>query len=608
MRTRSLFLFFLCLGASAAEAQVFEPTWESLEQYSTPAWFRDAKFGIMMHWGPQSVPGPTGAFDGWYGRHLYLQVGAPWGNAYQHHLEHYGHPTEFGYKDLIPLWRAERWDPDALVRFYRDIGARYIVPVAVHHDNFDLWNSTWQPWNSVNMGPRRDVVGEWKAAADRYGLRFGVSTHSATAWWWSVASHGADVYGPLAGVPYDGRLRAADGVGTWWDGFDPQDLYERPHPQNEPADAAFIERWRLRTRDLVDQYRPDLLYFDGELPHGAAGLDLAAHFYNANQEWHGGHLEAVLNVKFLEAHQPPHAVVLDIEKGQSATLRPLPWQTDTPLTEHWYYTHDPVLQDTLVVHILCDIVSKNGNLLLNVGLYPDGTIPRDQEAVLRSVGDWLAVNGEAIYGTRPWVTFGEGPSTVPGGPFTLHRTPLTPEDFRFTTRGDTLYAMFFGRPVSGQIQIEALRPVALAERIDTVELLGYPGPIEWAQTETGLQVTVPDDAPESIAYALRIKPAAEVSPPDPDDGPEPALSVQHYPNPSTGASKLYVRVPTRERATARVFDLRGRLVREHEAYVEPNEETEFAINLRDLPGGVYLCRVTAGPYSESVRLVHLGGR
>ena len=196
-----------------AEAPRFEPNWDSLKQYDVPDWFRDAKFGIFLHWGVQSVA----ANDGWYARHMYVQEGAPWGRAYEHHLKHFGHPSVVGYKDLIPLWKAEKWDPDSLVRLYREIGARYIVPVAVHHDNFDNYASTWQPWNSVNMGPHKDVVGEWKRAAERQGLRFGVSSHCDRTWDWFLPSHASDVRGPLKGVPYDGNLARADGTGTWWE-------------------------------------------------------------------------------------------------------------------------------------------------------------------------------------------------------------------------------------------------------------------------------------------------------------------------------------------------------------------------------------------------------
>lgn len=603
MRPWSL-LVLLTLSLGAARAQSFDPTWESLAQYEAPEWFRDAKYGIFMHWGPQSVPG----VDGWYGRNMYMQEGALWGDSYNHHVATYGHPSEFGYKDLIPLWTAENWDPDALVRFYKAVGARYVVPVAAHHDNFDLFDSTWQPWNSVNMGPRRDVVGEWRAAADRHGLRFGVSSHSAQAWWWLQTAHGADVSGPRAGVPYDGRLRAADGAGTWWEGYDPRDLYVRPHAPDQLADEAFVEQWYKRHVELLDRYEPDILYFDGELPFGGPGLDLAAYYYNQNQTWHDGALDGVLTLKHLPVNEwGEDAVVLQVEKGHSASLRSRPWQADVPLQGHWFRTDEPVYPDVLVVHTLCDIVAKNGNLMLNVGLNPDGTIPAGQERVLQSVGDWLAVNGEAIFETRPWVTFGEGPTEVGGGAYSGLHEPLTPEDVRFTTRGDTLYAVLFGRPAAGQIAIESLRAGAQADPVLSVELLGYAGAVPWSQSADGLAVSVPADAPDAMAYVLRITgPLGATSAPPPP--PAPVFRVRPSPNPFSGTTRLRVEVPTHTSVSARVFDLQGRLVREVRADAAPGGETALDLDLRGLPSGTYFGRVTAGPHTEVVQLVHMSAR
>jgi alpha-L-fucosidase len=538
---------------------------------------------------------------------MYVQQGAPWGNSYNHHNAHYGHPTEFGYKDLIPLWQAENWDPDALVRLFRDNGARYIVPVAVHHDNFDLYQSTWQPWNSVNMGPRRDIVGEWKAAAERHGLRFGVSSHSSFSWWWFQTAHGSDDFGPLAGVPYDARLREADGVGTWWEGYDPWDLYTPLGRPDGGADYEWVQNWHRRTRELLDRYQPDLLYFDADIPFG--DLSTAAYFYNQSQVWNDGRLEAVLNLKVVPEDMAPNSVVIDFEKGQSGVLRPHPWQIDTPFTEHWFYTPDQPESGELLVHILCDTVSKNGNLLLNVGLFPDGTIPLDQRRELEVIGDWLAVNGEAIFETRPWITYGEGPSLVPDGPFNQTREPLTPDDVRFTTRGDTLYAIFFGRPESGVIQIESLRPTALIDEVESVEMLGYAGQVEWEQVSTGLRVTVPQDVPEATAYSLRIMATAMPGTPGqpiPEGGPEPAFVVRQYPNPFSGDSRLFVRVPTREQVSVRVFDLQGRLVQEYAVNVEANVDTEIDLQMGGLATGMYVGHVMAGPYAEVLRLVKQG--
>jgi len=493
-------------GPGDAAPAEFTPDWQSLAAYRVPDWYRDAKFGIFMHWGVQSLPAP--ANDGWYARQMYMQSGAQWGRAYAYHVATYGHPSVFGYKDMIPLWKAEHWDPDALVRFYKEIGARYIVPVAVHHDNFDLYNSRFQPWNSVNLGPHRDIVGEWKQAAGRYGLKFGVSSHSDRTWDWFDTSHGADSSGLLKGVPYDGNLTRADGIGKWWQGYDPADLYGPPHVKEEPSELgpfrdfetysalrrAYKEKWFARMRQLVDDYKPDLLYFDSPMPLGGYGLRIAAHFYNATPA-------PVLNVKVWEPGTVPDesAVVLDIEKGQSDRLRPFPWQTDTSLKGGWFIDAQPLeLTDEVVVHNLVDIVSKNGNLLLNVSLRADGTLPDDQRQVLIRVGEWLRQNGEAIYGTRPWGIAGEGPTLVAGGDFQQPKQPFTAADIRFTTKGGTLYAILLGWP---RDRVALIRSITSAS---SIELVGSDERLKWENGPGGVAVHLPAQPVGRFAYALRI--------------------------------------------------------------------------------------------------------
>ncbi len=505
-----LFAGALCVARAQAPVRYlsdpadpfYQPDWASLGRYQAPDWFRDAKFGIFMHWGVQSLPAP--ANDGWFARQMYIQNGAAWGTAYAYHLATYGHPSVSGFKDMIPLWKAEKWDPDALAAFFKEIGARYLVPVAVHHDNFDLYNSRYQPWNSVRMGPKRDIVGEWKKAAERHGLRFGVSSHADRSWYWFNTSKGSDTTGPLKGVPYDGNLTLADGKGKWWEGLDPADLYGPPHrggyanppdPTDEKPSAAYMQKWLARTRQLIDDYHPDLLYFDSPMPLGDYGMRMASYFYSVTPA-------PVLNIKVWEPGTVPDesAVVLDIEKGQSDRLRPFPWQTDTSLNENWFIDSKPLeLSAEVVVHNLADIVSKNGNLLLNVSLRPDGTLPDDQRAELVEVGAWLHQNGEAIYGTRPWRIASEGPTVVAGGDFKQQKQPLTSEDIRFTTKGDTLYAILMGWPADGAVRIRSLTSAA------QVELVGSDAKLTWENGLDGVLVHLPAAPVGKFAYALRIR-------------------------------------------------------------------------------------------------------
>jgi alpha-L-fucosidase len=470
----------------------FQPTWDSLAAYEAPAWFRDAKFGIFMHWGLPAVPDETRPFGtGHYARGLYRQHGrgAPphCKDIYDWHVGRYGHPSQFGYKDFIPLWRAERFDADALVAFYRRIGARYIVPVAVHHDNYDIYDSSHTRWDVMETGPRRDILGEWKRAAERHGLRFGASSHLDRAPAFLEASHGADTDGPMAGVPYDGADdRHAD---FYLKGVTPE---------------QWQVQWYRRTREIVTKYEPDLLYFDGALPFGDYGLHIAAELYNRSVARHGRN-EAVLNLK---RGPNPKAFVLDIERGQSDRLLGFPWQTDTTLISGWFY-HRAELEMTtpVVIANLADIVSKNGNLLLNIGLRPDGTIPDNQRETLEGVGRWLELNGEAIYGTRPWKTFGEGPTQVKSGHFNEPKSPFTARDVRFTTKGDTLYAIVLGWPGAGaETVIAALAAGETARPIRRVELVASGASLAFRQEADGLRVTFPAAPAGEHAFVLRLTP------------------------------------------------------------------------------------------------------
>jgi len=505
----------------------FEPTWESLAQYETPEWYRDAKFGIWAHWGPQCQPEQ----GDWYARHMYFQGHG----QYNFHVANYGHPSEFGFKDVINEWKAENWDPDKLVRFYKEVGAQYFVAMANHHDNFDYWDSTYQPWNSVAVGPKKNIIAGWAEAARKYDLPFGVSAHASHASIWYETARGADRQGPLAGVPYDGNLTKEDGKGTWWEGLDPQDLYAQNQPRitrpNDLGDIhrhwhwtatenlphlAYCEKFYNRTLDLLNKYKPDLIYFDDTIlpfhPFNDAGFKISAHFYNSSMKWNDGQLRAVMNNKILSPEQR-RTMVWDIEKGFSDRIEPYPWQTCTCLGS-WHYNRSiyerrHYKSAQIVIHMLADIVSKNGNLLLSVPLRGDGTFDSEAEKTLYGIRDWMAINREGILATRPWEVFGEGPAikeTAPlqGQGFNEGRgLPMSAQDVRYTVSkdGKILYAIVMGRPTE-DISLEAVR-VARPAAGATVSLLGYSGDIAYRIDGAG-QLTLhwPASVPDQSAYEI----------------------------------------------------------------------------------------------------------
>jgi alpha-L-fucosidase len=469
-------------GAAEEEPGKFQASMVSLEQYRCPDWFRDAKFGIWAHWGPQAVP----MQGDWYAKHMYVQGH----RQYEHHLKTYGHPSEHGYTEIIDLWKAEKWDPERLMALYKKAGAKYFVSMGSHHDNFFLWDSKIHRWNSVHMGPHRDVVGDWQKAARKLGLRFGVSEHLGASFNWFQPSHGSDTTGPKAGVPYDGA--------------DPklQDLYHFPA---EPGDKGWYSNnpkwhqlWFAEIKELVDNYQPDLLYTDGGVPFGnETGLGLIAHFYNADAARHGGTPEVVYTCK----QRSEGRWVEDLERGVMPRINPDPWQTDTSIGD-WYYNENwefrPV---SWTIHMLVDIVSKNGNLLLNVVQRPDGSLDQEVEDALQEMSRWIAVHGEAIYGTRPWLVYGEGGVRYKGGHF-KEDFQYTARDIRFTTKGETLYAIALGWPEDGRILVRSL--ASPAGKVKAVSLLGHEGKLAWKQTEEGLMVTVPAKALSPYTCTLKI--------------------------------------------------------------------------------------------------------
>ncbi len=456
----------------------FAPAWESLRSYTVPQWYRNAKFGIFVHWGAYAVP----AFGNeWYPRNMYQQDH----EEYQHHRATYGPQTTFGYKDFIPRFTGERFAAAGWAGLFKEAGARYVVPVAEHHDGFAMYDCSFSDWTAVKMGPRRDVIGELAQAVRQAGLVFGLSSHRAEHWWF-----------------FDGgRQFPADVQDRRWAG-----LYGPAQPRDTQPDAAFLADWLARTQELVDKYQPQLIYFDWwiEEPAFAPYLpQFAAYYYNRAREWQRG---VVINYKHTAF--PAEAAVLDVERGQLGTIRPLCWQTCTAVARNsWgYVAHPDYKASGELIGDLVDVVSKNGALLLNIGPRADGTIPDEDAAILRAIGGWLAVNGEAIYETRPWETFGEGPTPIAGGAFTDAQRPnFTSRDFRFTTRENALYAICLGGP-EGAVTIESLdaKSSIPAERIVSIRMLGSPEPLAWTQGTEGLTIQTPVSLPGDYPYTFKL--------------------------------------------------------------------------------------------------------
>ena len=457
----------------------FRASWDALEHYKVPEWYVDAKFGIFIHWGVYSVPG----FDSeWYPRNMYIE-GSP---VFKHHIATYGPQSKFGYKDFIPMFRAERFDPDAWAELFRKAGAKYVVPVAEHHDGFPMYDCDLTEWSAARMGPKRDVVDELAAAVRRQGLHFGASSHRAEHWWFYNG-----------GMAFESDVR------------DPRyaSLYGPAKPDKTQPDKAYLDDWLARTSDIVEKYHPEVVWFDWwiEQPVFEPYLQkFAAYYYNRGVDWKRG-----VAINYKNKSFPERAAVLDIERGKLDTVRPLFWQTDTSVSvKSWgYIQNDQFRAPESLVDELVDIVSKNGCLLLNVGPRSDGTIPEEAEKILLAMGGWLAANGEAIYGARPWKIYGEGPTKVVGGSFKdTTGTPFTGEDIRFTAKGDALYAIALAWPLRGRLTVKSLAtgsPLTKRE-IKAVELLGSSAKLKWSRNSGGLTVELPDERSGNFPIAIRI--------------------------------------------------------------------------------------------------------
>jgi alpha-L-fucosidase len=500
--------------AEPLAAGKFQPTWESLSQYKVPEWFRNAKFGIWAHWGPQCQP----EMGDWYGRGMYEEDS--WQNKY--HLANYGHPSEFGFKDVINEWKAENWDPEKLVALYKRAGAQYFFVMANHHDNLDMWDSKYQEWNTTRIGPKKNILDGWVKATKKNKLPLGLSVHASHAWMWYEKAQKSDSTGPYKGIPYDGNMTKAEGKGTWWEGLDPQELYAQNHPVSTGygwewnngcsiPSLEYCQKFFNRTMDLINKYNPDLLYFDDTklplYPVSDAGLKLAAHYYNHNLATHKGKLQGVLFGKILSAEEQ-RCLVWDVERGAPDKLQPNAWQTCSCIGD-WHYnrgrfTNNSYKSAREVILMLVDIVSKNGNLLLNIPVRGDGTIDDREIETLEGIAKWMNINNESIFNTRPWKIFGEGPTTNIANPldnqgFNEGKTKFTEYDIRFTQNKNVVYATIMGT-AKGDLKIRSLAET----KIKSIRLLGSSEKISWMQKDGFLVIQKPVTVPNEIAMVFKI--------------------------------------------------------------------------------------------------------
>lgn len=461
--------------ASPKGTDVFQPNWDNIaENYKFPDWFVDGKFGIFIHWGPYSVP----AFNNeWYARHMYLKDH----KVYKHHIETWGPQEKFGYKDFIPLFKAEKFNVKEWVEVFKKSGAKYVVPVAEHHDGFSMYNSDLNEWNSVKMGPKKDIIGALKKELEKEGLVFGLSTHKAeNAWFFN------------GGMDFPSDVQDTT-----------LSLYGRRY-KNEKYTDDFAREWLTHTYELINKYKPKLIWFDWTVNNCVLMPyfnKFMAYYYNNALDWGEG---VVVNTK---QGYPTNIQVWDMERGKSGKMMQFPWQTDTSVgKKSWAYVDGEVNKTPeQIVHDLIDIVSKNGNLLLNIGPRADGTITEEQKSILLSIGKWLEVNGDAIYGTRCWKKFGEGDANPTKGTFSDNKaTAYTARDIRFTTKGNDFYAIALNWD-KNELLITSLDKEAIADaEILSVSLLGSKEQIKWTKTDKGLKLSFPKNKPCDYAYSFKI--------------------------------------------------------------------------------------------------------
>ncbi|WP_281614823.1 alpha-L-fucosidase [Flammeovirga sp. SubArs3] len=502
MRNVIIFITAVFLGSCSVQKdnkvsnrEVFEPNWESLQQYDVPDWFQDAKLGIFIHWGAYSVPAYGSE---WYPRLMYMDS-VEWGpngdtkkigatNMNQYHVEHFGSLDKFGYKDFIPMFKGENFNASEWVDIFEKSGAKYIVPVAEHHDGFAMYKSNHTRWNAVDMGPKKDILGELTKEARRRDIKIGASSHYAFNWNYFTYKKGFDTMNP-----------------------EYSDLYSRPHDHYAPADQEFLTHWWNRTVDIIDNYQPDILWFDFYIDREEFmpyHPKLAAYYYNKGIEWKKDVVLQTKNFKMVTFPEGTH--VLDIERGKMSDISPRVWQTDTSIGKNsWGYVTNWESKDAnTIIDDLVDIVSKNGCLLLNVGPKADGTIPEDQVAILMEIGEWLSVNGKAIYGSRPWEIYGDGPTQVATGHHTEGKNKeLTANDFRFTTNNGKLYAISMAWANNGKVKIPVLKTSSqyISSGIKNIKLLGHKKSLDFTQNDKNLVIQLPKEKPCNHAFVFEIE-------------------------------------------------------------------------------------------------------
>lgn len=518
-----------------------QPNWESIEKNypKDSEWLREAKVGFWVHFGPQAA----GESGDWYARHLYKEPENH--HAYYNHLKRYGHPSEAGYKEVLRDWNPTKFDPEYLTQLYQKAGARFLMIQGVHHDNYDLWNSIYHPWNSVNIGPKRDLLREWVNACHKYNMHYGVTFHHEYTWWWWQTAFGSDSKGEKAGVPYDGNLTLADGKGKWWEGYDPRLLYgidlreyetvnERAHSPWSPPNPGIFTRhldyckwyatqWALRMMDVVAHYDPDFIYTDGTSQGPFCGTGTGTGYKcNAMQTVMADYYNRVLKSRgkvdvfsIIKFRDPTNGAVNTAEFDFPDTINASqPWIREAPVGD-WFYAPGFTYDSGSMIRFIIEAIARDGNVAVNIPMRPDGSIEDNCTKMLEELGNWMAINGEGIYGSRAWTTLGEGEmingrlKKLPGGGLGKHHADFrfNAQDIRFTVgKKGSLYAFCMNVPEKGKVvRIKSMgKDKNNLKKVKRIALLGYKGKIRWKQKADALEITYPSDAELKTSAVFKI--------------------------------------------------------------------------------------------------------